>query len=55
MDPMWLVVLRIIERIFVYVGAIITIFLGYSLYRLGISKGRGDLKAKAKWGEILLS
>lgn len=55
MDPMWLIILRVIERIFIYVGAVITIYLGYNLYKKGINKGRGDLQAKSKLGQIILS
>ena len=55
MEPIWLIVLRVAERIVIYGCAIFTIYLGYSLYRRGISKGRGDLQAKTGLGQIILS
>ncbi len=55
MDSTLLIVLKAIERIVIYAGAVFVIYAGYSLYKRGISKGRGDLKAKTKLGEILLS
>jgi len=55
MDSTLLIVLKAIERIVIYAGAVFVIYTGYSLYKRGISKGRGDLKAKTKLGEILLS
>ena len=54
MDPMWLIVLRVTERIVIYAGAIFMIYLGYSLYKRGISKGRNNLQAKIKLGQIIL-
>ena len=54
MDPMWLIVLRVTERIVIYAGAIFMIYLGYSLYKRGISKGRNNLQAKTKLGQIIL-
>ena len=50
-----LIVLKAIERIVIYAGAVLMIYAGYSLYKRGIDKGCGDLKAQTKLGEILFS
>jgi threonine/homoserine/homoserine lactone efflux protein len=54
MDPMWLIVLRVTERIVIYAGAIFMIYLGYSLYKRSNSKGRNNLQAKTKLSQIIL-
>jgi hypothetical protein len=55
MEQIWPIVLRAIERCIIYAGAILLVWLGYMLFKRGISKGRGDLKAKSKIGEIIFS
>ena len=55
MEQTWPIVLRAAERCVIYGGAVLLICLGYMLYKQGISKGRGELQAKSKMGEILLS
>jgi len=52
MDP---ILFRSIERIVIAVGGIIFAYLGYRLYRHGITEGASKIKIESRWWKLLLS
>ena len=55
MDSTLIIVMRTIERIVIFMSATFISCLGYWLYKLSINKGRGNLQANSKLGDIILS
>lgn len=49
------IIIRAVERIIVAFGGIIFAYLGYRLYVIGITKGRGELKAESKFYTLIFS
>lgn len=54
-EEMVTVLMRGLERCIITIGAILIAYLGYKLFLHGITKGRGELTAKAKFINIVLS